>query len=480
LRLVLKALGGILMADIIIKNGFIITFDQKRSIIKDGGIVIEGNKIIEVDKTEKVLKNYTGEKLIDAKNKVVLPGLINTHNHLFQTLMKSLGDDMKLFDWWPNVIGPLSVNLRKESCYYAALIGSIELIKSGCTCTLDNHYPFPIPELADECIKAFIEVGIRAVEAMGSQDREKPYFPIPKELIMDTEEALKENVKLIERWNGKANGRIHVWFGPGAPFTCSDELLEKAYELSKKYGVGITMHLHESKDEVIKWKEETGYTPIQYYFHKGLRILNSNLLAVHCVWLDDEDIKILAKKKVKVSHNPISNMYLASGIAPIPKLIKAGVIVSLGVDGAASNNNQDMFELMKTTALLHKVASCDPMAITAEKVLEMATIDGAKALGLENEIGSIEVGKKADIILINLKEANMTPLNRIVSQLVYCGKSYNVNTVIIDGKIIMENRQLKSINENEVIEKAQKVADELIERGKRMDMREREWISLPR
>ncbi|MEM3507503.1 MAG: amidohydrolase [Candidatus Bathyarchaeia archaeon] len=467
------------MVDIIIKNGFIITLDQKRSIFKDGAIAIEGNKIIEVDKTEKILKNYKGEKFIDAKGKAVLPGLINTHNHLFQTLMKSLGDDMKLFDWWPKVIGPLSVNLRKESCYYAALIGSIELIKSGCTCTLDNHYPFPVPGLADECIKAFMDIGIRAVEAMGSQDRDKPYFPIPKELIMDTEEALKENARLIERWNGKANGRLHVWLGPGAPFTCSDDLLEKAYELSIKYNVGITTHLHESKDEVTRWKEETGYTPIQYY-DKKIKFLDSNLLAVHCVWLDDEDIRILAKHNVKVSHNPVSNMYLASGIAPILKLIKAKVIVSLGVDGAASNNNQDMFELIKTTALLHKVSSLDPLAITAEKVLEMATIDGAKALMLESEIGSIEPGKKADIILIDLKQANMVPLNRLVSQIVYCGKSYNVNTVIIDGKIVMENKVIKTINENEVIEKAQKVADELIERSELKHMKEREWISLPK
>jgi len=466
------------MVDILIKNGFIITIDQKRSIIKDGGLAIEGNKIVDLGKTDEISKKYSANKVIDAKGMAILPGLINTHTHLFQTLMKSLGDDMKLFDWWPKVIGPLSVNLKKESCYYAALAGCIELIKSGCTCTLDNHYPFPIPGLADECIKAFVDIGIRAVEAMGSQDRDKPYFPIPKELIMDTEEAIKENTKLIEGWHRKANGRINVWPGPGAPFTCSDELLEKAYELSKKYSVGITMHLHESKDEVSRWKEETGYTPIQYY-DKKIKFLDSNLLAVHCVWLEDEDIKVLAKHGIKVSHNPISNMYLASGISPIPKLLSSGITVSLGVDGAASNNNQDMFELMKTTVLLHKVSSLNPLAITAEKVLEMATIDGAKALGLESEIGSIEIGKKADIVLIDLKSFNMVPLNRIVSQLVYCGKSFNVDTVIIDGKIVMEKRVLKTINEAEAIEKAQLMADELVERSELKDLRERKWLSLP-
>ncbi|MEM2991460.1 MAG: amidohydrolase [Halobacteria archaeon] len=447
-----------------------------RRVVKGGAIAIDGGKIIDIGATDKIAKKYSGNKTIDAKGFAILPGLINTHTHLHQTLLKSLGDDYTLLGWLSEMMFPLTKDLKPKEAYYAALVGCIELIRSGCTCTADNHQNWKTHE---SCLEAMLDVGIRGIEARGHYviDRWKA---LPRELIEDVEESIKRNEELIRKWHGEGNGRLRVWLGMQWPPACSDELFEKAYELSKKYSVGIMMHLHEVKEEVVRWKEETGYTPIQYYFHKGLRILNPNLLAVHCVWLDDEDIRILANRDVKVSHNALSNMYLASGIAPVPKLIKAGVTVSLGVDGAASNNNQDMFELMKTTALLHKVASCDPLAITAEKVLEMATINGAKALGLESEIGSIEVGKKADIILIDLKEANMAPLNRLVSQLVYCGKSYNVHTVIIDGKVVMENRKIKTVDEGEVIEKAQKVTDELVERSKRMDMRERGWVSLPK
>jgi len=466
------------MADILIKNGFLITMDEKRRTIVNGGVVVENNKIIDVGDTARLTERYRAETVIDAKNKVILPGLVNTHTHLFQMLMKSLADDMTLFDWWPKVVAPLSIHLQKDHCYFAALSGCLELIRSGCTCTMDNHYPLPIPGLADECVKAFVDVGIRAIEALGTTDTEKPYFPMPKELLMETDRAIKENVELIRRWNGAADDTIHVWFGTDSPFDCTDELLEAAHDLSKTYGVGVCCHLHECEDEIVQWKKETGLTPIQYY-HKRIRFIDSNLVALHCVKLDNEDMRILAEKDVKVSHNPLSNMYMAHGIAPIPKLLKLGLTVGLGVDGPASNNNQDMFELMKTTALLHKAALGDPLAITAEKVLEMATIDGAKTLGLEGEIGSIKSGKKADIILVNLAETNMIPLNNIVSQLVYCGKASNVDSVIIDGRIVMKNKVVQTVQEGEVTRKTQEMADDLIRRGNMNELRTREWTSRP-
>ncbi len=415
------------MVDILIKNGVLLTMDDKKRTIQDGAVAVEENRIVGVGKTEDIAGNYKADHVIDAKNKAILPGLISTHTHLFQVLMRSLADDMALFDWWPNVVAPLSVHLKKDHCYYAALSGCLELIRSGCTCSMDDHYPLPVPGLPDECMKAFVDIGIRGIQALGTTDVEKPYFRMPKELLMDKDEAMEENVNLIKRWNGAANNRIGVWFGTDSPFDCSDELLEKAHDLSKEYGVGVCCHLHECEDEIIEWKKETGLSPIQYY-NKKIRFIDSNLLAIHCVWLDDEDIRILREKNVKISHNPMSNMYMGHGIAPIPKLIKSGLVVSLGVDGAASNNNQDMFEVLKTTALLHKAASHDPLAITAEKVLEMATVDGARSLSLEKEIGSIDIGKKADVILINLKEPNMIPLNNVTSQLVYCGRASNVDT----------------------------------------------------
>ena len=464
--------------NILIKNGYVITVDPKRRMIKNGAIVIEGDKIVAVGKTDDIQKKYKAEEVIDAKNMAVLPGLINTHTHLFQVLLRSLGDDMKLFDWWPKMVGPASVHLKKEDVYWSALTGSLELLKSGCTTTMDNYYPHPVWGLADECLKAFIKIGIRGIEAVGGTDKSEPYFPPPEVLVKNTDDIIREIVRLIKKWNGKANDRVHVWFGCGAPFANTDELVEKEHDNAEKYGVGMCDHLHETQDEVNQWKKENGgLTPIQYYYKKGIRFLGSNLVGIHCVWMDDEDLKIMAKTDTKVSHNPVSNMYLASGVCPVPKMLDMGITVSLGVDGPASNNDQDMFELMKSTALLQKVATCNPTAITAEKVLELATIDGARALRMEKEIGSIEPGKKADIILVDLKAANIAPVNRVASQLVYCAKSSNVHTVIVDGKVVIRKGSLRTMKEEEILKNVQETTDKLVERAGMTKLRERPWIT---
>jgi 5-methylthioadenosine/S-adenosylhomocysteine deaminase len=464
---------------ILIKNGYVITVDPQRRMIKDGAVAIEDDRIVAVGKTQDVEKKYgKAEKVIDAKNHAIIPGLINTHTHFFQVLLRSLGDDLKLFDWWPGMVGPAAVHLENEDVYWSALTGSMELLKSGCTCTMDNYYPHPKWGLTDECLKAFTKIGIRAIEAVGGTDKDVPYFPPPRALLKNTDDIVKEVVRLIREWNGKGDGRVNVWFGCGAPFANSDELLEKEYDNAKKYGVGMCSHLHETMDEVNQWKKEyNGLTPIQYYYKKGIRFLGSNFVGIHCVWMDGEDLKIMAETNSKVSHNPVSNMYLASGTCPVPKMLDMGITVSLGVDGPASNNGQDMFELMKSTALLQKVSTCNPTSITAEKVLELATIDGARALLMDNKIGSIEVGKKADITLVNLKAANIAPVNRVVSQLVYCAKASNVDTVIVNGKIIVEKGQLKTMKEGLIIDKVQDAADKLVTRAGIEKLREKKWTS---
>ena len=452
-------------ADILIRNGTVLTMDGHRRIIPDGAVAISEGKIVAIGETKSLARDYTAERTIEAKNKVIMPGLINTHTHLYQILMRSIADDTNLFDWWSKGVAPASLRLRGEHTYYAALTGCLELLKSGCTCTVDNMEPcFPADGLPDEVLRAFIDIGIRGVEAMGATDTERTWWPVPNEFRKDTELAIEANLRLIRRWNGKANGRVHAWFGTSCPMACSDEAMQRAHDLSIELGVGIVCHLHETKLEVESWRKDTGLTPIQYY-DKKIRFLDSNLLAVHCVWMDEDDIRILARRHVTVSHNPVSNMYLASGTAPVPSLLKHGIVVSIGVDGAASNNNQDMFELMKTTALIHKAVSLDPLAITADKVLEMATIEGAKSIFMNKEIGSLEVGKKADIILVNLRETNMVPLNNLVSQLVYCGKSSNVETVIVDGRLVMENRIVNTVDEELTIERTQNLASDLTQRN---------------
>jgi len=451
--------------------------DHERTVYNHGTVAIEDGLIVDVGSSTELAKRHKAEKTIDATNMAVLPGFVNTHTHLFQTLLRSLGDDLKLMDWLPIIVFSDVDRLCAEDCYYGAVTGCLELIRSGCTCTVDNHVSTDI-SLSNHCIQGLDDVGIRAVFSLLALDCDVFEMGIRPSVLMNTEKALKETDALIRKWHGKGDGRLHVWPGAGSPFSASKEFLIKGYQLSKKYKVGFCTHLHETQDEVRNWTANFGMTPIKYC-KEELGILDSNLLAAHCVWLSDEDIQLLKENNVKVSHNPVSNMYLASGVAPIPKLLRAGVTVGLGVDGAASNNNQDMFEVIKTTALLQKVATLDPVAITAEKVLEMATIDGARTLGLEKEIGSIEKGKKADIILVNLKKANMTPINRVVSQLVYCARASNVNTVIIDGKLVMENREIKSVNEEEILMRTQEATDRLVERAEVAHLRKRPWISKP-
>ncbi|MEM3507254.1 MAG: amidohydrolase family protein, partial [Candidatus Bathyarchaeia archaeon] len=234
------------MADILLKHGYLVTMDSMRRIIKDAAVVIEENEIIDLGATDEILKKYSAEKVIDARGLAILPGLINTHTHLHQTLLKSLGDDYSLMDWLNKMMFPLTKDLKPKEAYYAALLGCIELIKSGCTCTLDNHQNWQTHE---NCLKAMLDIGIRGIEARGHYVIDK-WKALPKELIENAEDSIKRNEELIKRWNGKANGRLHVWLGMQWPPACSDDLLEKAYELSIKYNVGITTHLHESKDEV--------------------------------------------------------------------------------------------------------------------------------------------------------------------------------------------------------------------------------------
>ena len=237
-------------------------------------------------------------------------------------------------------------------------------------------------------------------------------------------------------------------------------------------------HFNETQDEVKGWKKQTGVQPIEYAYNLDPRV-GKTILAVHCVWLDENEISIMKKTDMKVSYNPLSNMYLASGIAPISRLLKEGITVSLGADGQASNNGQDHFELIRTAVLLQKVGTLDPTSISAEKGLEMATIDGARAIGLEDQIGSLEVGKKADVITVYLKSANMTVLNRIPSQIVYCGKSSDLTNVIIDGKLILQDRNFLDLNEEEILNKAQLMGTSMIERAGSLDLRDRPWTSLP-
>ncbi len=432
------------MADILIKNGHVVTMDPKHQIFERGSVAIKKDKIVAVGKDVK----EKADTVIDARGKVVLPGLINAHTHLSMTLLRGVADDMELDPWLKTRIWPIEKHLRAEDCHIGALLGCLEMIKSGTTCFADQYF------FMEDVARAVERAGIRGVLSYGIIE-----FGDPKK----RKSEIEAGERLVKAWHGKADGKVLTMFGPHAPYTCSPECLMKVKELAKKYGVGIHTHIAETQweanDEIPK---KYGKRPVEHLAAIGF--LGPEILAAHCVWLTKEEIKVLRDHGVKPVHNPVSNMKIACGIAPVPEMLAAGIPVALGTDGAASNNALDMFNEMKFAALLNKVGRLNPTVMPAQAVLEMATINGGTALGLEKKIGSLEVGKKADVVLVNLKKPHLTPLHNVVSHLVYSAVGGDVDTTIVDGKILMQGAEVLALDEDKILNQAQKASDDLIAR----------------
>ncbi len=422
------------MNDLVVMGNVLTPYE----IIKDGAIGIIGNRIVEIGK----IGDIKGEEKIGGKNKIVMPGLINTHTHLSMTLLRGIADDMPLMNWLQEEIWPREANLTEKDCYYGALLGCLEMLKSGTTCFADMYF------FMDGVAKAVEESGIRAALSYG---------------ILELDKETGKNMfnsarKFVKNW--KDHDRIVPMYGPHTIYTCSEEMLLKVRETASKEKIGIHIHLNETEEEVENTKREKGKYPIEYL--NDIAFLGSDVLAAHCVWLDNKEISILKEKDVKVSHNPISNMKLGSGISPVEKLLKNGVTVSLGTDGVASNNTLDLFEEMKVSALLQKTNSRDPTSMPVDTVIRMATSYGAKALNIDS--GSIEIGKKADLIIINPKKPRLTPMHNIRSHVVYATHGDDVGSVIVDGKIVMRDGEVLTLNEEEVVEKTEEVARDLVSR----------------
>lgn len=429
------------MADIIIKNAYVLTMDPDAGDLKKGTVVIEEGKITEIGQETK----ESAETIIDAKGSVVMPGLVNTHTHAAMTLFRGYADDLQLAEWLEEHIWPAEAQLRAEDVYKGSLLACLEMIKSGTTSFADMYF------FMDETAKAVEASGLRASLSHGLIElwnKEKG------------EIDLKEGKRFVKAWQGAADGRIKTMYGPHAPNTCSEEFLAKVREEASKDGAGIHIHVLETKTELNDMKEKYGKCSV--HLLEDIGFLGPDVLAAHCVWLSDGDIEILRKRGVNVSHNVVSNMKLASGIAPVHKMLEKGINVSLGTDGCASNNNLDLFEEMKTAALLHKVNTCSPTALPARQVLEMGTINGAKAL--DPETGVLKVGKKADLIIVDMKKPHLTPCFDVPSHLVYSAKGSDVRTTIVNGKILMDDYRVLALNEGKVIEEARKTAEELVAR----------------
>ncbi len=432
------------MADILIKDGYIITMDAQRRILERGSVAIGGDKITAVGKDVE----ERADTVIDARGKAVLPGLINAHTHLSMTLLRGVADDMPLMEWLEKKIWPIEKNLTAQDCYHGALLGCLEMIKSGTTCFADQYF------FMEDVARAVEEAGLRAMLSYGIIELGDP---------KRRESELRAGEKLVKTCHGAAGGRIQTMFGPHASYTCSPECLMQVKELAKKYKVGIHTHISETQDEVDKIMKEYGKRPVEHLDSIGF--LGPEVLAAHCIWLTEREIGIIQKQGVKPVHNPVSNMKTASGVAPVPEMLAAGIPVSLGTDGAASNNSLDMFNEMKFAALLSKVHKLDPVAVPAQVALEMATINGAIALGLQDSIGSLEAGKKADIVLVDLQKPHFKPLHSVISHLVYSAVGSDVDTTIVDGKVLMRGRKVLTLDEDKVLMEAQKSSDDFLARG---------------
>ncbi|RLG55970.1 MAG: hypothetical protein DRN99_01105 [Thermoproteota archaeon] len=427
---------------ILLKNAIVVTQDAERRVLPGYDVLIDHGRIADVARG----LHPEGCEVIDVSGCIVAPGLINTHTHIAMTFLRGIADDMPLRKWLEEKIWPLEAKLTREDVYRFSKLGIAESLLSGVTCFVDMYF-YP-----EEVAKAAEELGSRAVVC-------GPIIDFPTCYSKGPDHALRLAEDLIKMYS--SSELIKPAVGPHAPYTCSKETLMASSKLAREHGVMLHIHLSETKDEVEEIKQKHNATPTGYLesigFFEGNRVN-----AAHCVWLTEEDMDIIASREVYVSHNPVSNMKLASGIAPVSKLIKKGAHVTLGTDGPASNNILDMFQAMKMACLLQKLASGDPTALTAQQALDMATIEAAKSIGLGYELGSIEPGKQADIIVVDFEKPHLKPLYNPVSHLVYAARAGDVKMVLVRGELLVQDGKLTRADLRDVIREAEYAAKRIV------------------
>ena len=445
-------------------NATIITMNPTRAIITGGAIAIKDNRIAAVGKTDALLRQYSGDQVIDVKGKLIIPGLVDTHVHLAQALIRGCADDMALIQWLCERVWVLQGNFTHDDGYVSARLCIAEMLKSGTTTFLESmlahRYGF------DGIARAVDESGIRACLAgivMDIGTYATQSSSMHPGMVESRETSLFGVLDMHSKWHGAANDRVHVWFGPRTPGGVSSELYREMSDYAHQRDMGITMHLAEVEADKIFLNEKYGLSPV--YYAESVGLLGPKTVLVHMVWLARADIDKLAETRTSVSHNPSSNSKLASGVCKVPQMLASGVNVALGCDGGPSNNDYDLVREMKLAAIIHKAVTNDPLIVPAETVLEMATINGARALGLEQEIGSLEAGKKADLVVIDLNRLHTTPSPNPISSLVYAATGAEVDTVVVDGRIVVEHGQLLTMDENEVMEQAHQHAGALYRRA---------------
>jgi 5-methylthioadenosine/S-adenosylhomocysteine deaminase len=434
---------------ILFKNGTIVTMDADNSIVR-GDLLIRDGRIASVGENDASRIDET----IDASGCAVLPGFVQTHIHLCQTLFRGAADDLSLIDWLKKRIWPMEAAHTPQSIRASARLGIAELIKGGTTCALTME----TVRHTEEVLRVVEETGFRATVGKCMMDKGDD---LPPELHEQTRASIDESLKLIDEWHGKGDGRIRCCFAPRFAVSCTRELLAEVAKLARERGLMIHTHASENKSECEMVEQETGMRNVAYLYWLG--IADKHVVLAHCIHLDEQEISTLARTKTNVAHCPSSNLKLGSGIAPVAEMLERGIPVSLGADGAPCNNRLDMFTEMRTAALLQK-AQNGPEVLPADRVLRIATIDGARALGLAEEIGSLEVDKRADLIVVDLNNLHAAPETDVISSLVYSAQASDVRTTVIDGRIVMRDRELTTMNEADVMAEANREAASLKQR----------------
>jgi 5-methylthioadenosine/S-adenosylhomocysteine deaminase len=435
------------IVDMIVRGGTVVTMDNARRVIQDGAVAIKSGRILAVGSRAEIERGYGAREVIDATGKVVIPGLINGHTHVPMTLFRGLADDLDLQEWLTKYIFPAEArNVTEQFVRAGTRLGLAEMIRGGTTTYCDMYY-FE-DAIADETVKA----GMRGVLGETVID-----FPVADNKT--NAEAMAYAERFVNKWKG--NALVSPAIAPHAPYTVSEEHLKAIRALSDRTGAPVVIHISETKYEIDQSIKTRGASPVDYLNRIGF--LNNRVIAAHMVWPSEEELGLLKRLGVGIVHNPQSNMKLASGVAPVPEMLREDLPLGLGTDGAASNNDLSMWEEMDTAAKLHKVFSKDPKVVTAEQAFEMATIRGARALHMENEIGSIEKGKRADVAIVDLDALNQTPFYNIYSDLVYATKATDVRTVIIEGRVVMRDRRLLTLNEAAIKTEARQFRQRIID-----------------
>ena len=437
----------------LIKNPWIVTVNDNYDIIRNGFVLVEGTDIKEVgsDAQRMAQLELEADKVVEAGDKILMPGIVNAHSHMFQTFMRGLADDKHLFQWLSEEIWPFSDLMTEEDFYYAGLIGCVENLRTGATGVIDQHYIYTSLKNGDAVFKAMEDSGIRGNLCRCLANMETYY-----KSFRETDDRILADIEHLHgEWSGKDNGRLSISAGPINSWAVTPELFRKTKALSKKLGIKYQIHTAEDEDVVIKTaKMYNGQRNVELYDEFG--VLDEDTLLVHSIWLDDHELELVKARGSQIVHCPVANMYLADGVARVPEMWKMGIPVALATDGPGSNNAQEMLGTLKYTACLHKVITLDSQVFYPRDILEMACRGGAKAIGMEKELGVIAPGYMADMLLVDWKKPHIAPVHKPDSALVYNANGGDVDTVFVNGEIVVEKGKCTKIDEIALIDECQK------------------------